>query len=378
MLFSKKLLIIALLFFLISFLPSSLGEVVYATLAEAFLQVSVFVGLTLGIFYSLEKVFKTDTSTLFVRYEKWQVPIASFLGALPGCGGAIVVITQYTTGKLRFGAMVAVLIATMGDAAFVLIAKEPLTGLLIIVLSFCVGVLSGHLVDWVHGPHFLRPKKKLTPFDPSYLEKNLPFESSMKVFEGIWVAIFLFCLPLSIMGAAQIDPNILFGFLKGYQPPAILGMVGAILSLFVWSTHPSLSGLIGIPHSTSGSIYQKVVVETSFVTVWVVIGFLFYEVTMYLANINLQSIFQTWRPLTPLAGILIGFIPGCGPQVVVTTLYINGIIPLSAQIGNAISNDGDALFPAIALTPKAALYATVYSAIPAIIVAYAWFFLFEL
>jgi hypothetical protein len=81
--------------------------------------------------------------------------------------------------------------------------------------------------------------------------------------------------------------------------------------------------------------------------------------------------------LLPLIGTIIGFLPGCGPQILVTTLYLNGIIPLSAQIGNAISNDGDALFPAIALHPKAALIATIYSWVPAIIVSYAYFFAFE-
>ena len=48
-----------------------------------------------------------------------------------------------------------------------------------------------------------------------------------------------------------------------------------------------------------------------------------------------------------------------------------------AEIGNAISNDGDALFPAIALAPKAAIIATLYSAIPAFIFAYGYMFLFE-
>ena len=48
-----------------------------------------------------------------------------------------------------------------------------------------------------------------------------------------------------------------------------------------------------------------------------------------------------------------------------------------AEIGNAISNDGDALFPAIAMAPKAAIIATLYSAIPAIIVAYGYYWLFE-
>ena len=75
--------------------------------------------------------------------------------------------------------------------------------------------------------------------------------------------------------------------------------------------------------------------------------------------------------------ILFGFLPGCGPQIIVTTFYLNGYIPFSAEIGNAISNDGDALFPALALAPKAAILATLYSAIPAILVAYSYFYFFE-
>ena len=77
----------------------------------------------------------------------------------------------------------------------------------------------------------------------------------------------------------------------------------------------------------------------------------------------------------PLIAILVGFIPGCGPQILVTTFYINGLVPFAALIGNAISNDGDALFPAIALNPRAAILATAYSCIPAMIVAYGfWYF----
>ena len=55
-------------------------------------------------------------------------------------------------------------------------------------------------------------------------------------------------------------------------------------------------------------------------------------------------------------------------------MYVGGHIPISAQIGNSISNDGDALFPAIAIAPKAAIIATLYSAIPAVIVAYAYYY----
>ena len=78
-----------------------------------------------------------------------------------------------------------------------------------------------------------------------------------------------------------------------------------------------------------------------------------------------------------MMAILIGMLPGCGPQILVTTMYLAGFVPLSAQIGNSISNDGDALFPAIAIAPKVALVATIYSAVPAIIISYGWLFLFE-
>lgn len=79
----------------------------------------------------------------------------------------------------------------------------------------------------------------------------------------------------------------------------------------------------------------------------------------------------------PLMGLAIGLLPGCGPQILVTSLYLSGVAPLSAQLANAISNDGDALFPAIALAPKAALVASLYSALPALLVGYSYYFLFE-
>lgn len=68
--------------------------------------------------------------------------------------------------------------------------------------------------------------------------------------------------------------------------------------------------------------------------------------------------FAVWAPLIPAMAVLVGFIPGCGPQILITSLYLSGSVPRSAQLGNAIANDGDALFPALAVAPKAAMVAT--------------------
>ena len=116
---------------------------------------------------------------------------------------------------------------------------------------------------------------------------------------------------------------------------------------------PIVSGYKYNPSDSNEKIIRRTVSDTNFITGWVILAFLAYELTVHLGNLDLESIFKSYYIFVPLIAIVVGFLPGCGPQILVTTLYLNGIIPLSAQIGNAISNDGDALFPAIALHPKA-------------------------
>ena len=171
------------------------------------------------------------------------------------------------------------------------------------------------------------------------------------------------------------DIDQILGTPDGLSITHIIGAAGAILSIFMWSLNP----LSDFQCSTdrSRNLSSRVVDTTNFVTTWVICGFLTFEIFMYFTEYDLKTFFDIWIPFVPLIAIFFGFLPGCGPQIVITTFYLNGFIPLSAEIGNAISNDGDALFPAIALAPKAAIIATLYSAVPAIIIAYGYMFLFE-
>jgi hypothetical protein len=139
-----------------------------------------------------------------------------------------------------------------------------------------------------------------------------------------------------------------------------------------------LPRLVTLPQRPDqGGILAQTITDTNFVTTWVVAAFILFEVTVFLFDLDLKSLFSGFVLVTPILAVLVGFLPGCGPQVVITSLYLAGLIPLSAQLGNAISNDGDALFPALALAPKAAFLATLYSAVPALIIAYLWYFLVE-
>ena len=168
------------------------------------------------------------------------------------------------------------------------------------------------------------------------------------------------------------------------QPSTILGFLGGSLCLVMWFLPRVMPTLLpnrkivveDVSHVlSSGSVIRRTIADTNFVTSWVVVAFLIFEVGVYLTGFDLKGLFDDMAIYTPLIAIIVGFLPGCGPQILVTSLYLSGIVPMSALIGNALSNDGDALFPAIAIAPRAAIIATLYSAVPAFIVAYGWYFL---
>ncbi len=343
-------------------------EVFFSTLSDAYIQVTVFVALTLFIFYGLEALLKVDTEALLKKHKKYQIPISAIVGALPGCGGAIMIMTQYSVGRLGFGSVVAVLTSTMGDAAFLLLAKEPKTALFVFVISLTIGILFGYLVEKIHGYDFLRQNANSGAYCGGifhYEHLKLP-----------WVLLFIPGIVLGLMTAFQMDTDLVVG-IDGFT--LWFGAIGAILSILLWffnpNNGPSVTNRFEEP--SHDSVWDKTTADTCFITLWVVIAFLLFELGIHWTAFDLKGIFDTVKPLVPLMAVVIGFLPGCGPQVLVTTLYLQGYIPLSAQLGNAISNDGDALFPALAVSPKASFVATIYTAIPALIVAYLYFFLME-
>ena len=107
-----------LLILALAFQTGDFGDVIRESMVNAYLAVSVFVGFTLIVFIGLDSLTNFDIGSFLDKTKKLHVPIASFLGAIPGCGGAIIVVTQYIQGRISFGSLVAVLTATMGDAAF--------------------------------------------------------------------------------------------------------------------------------------------------------------------------------------------------------------------------------------------------------------------
>ena len=339
---------------------NELLDIIFTSIADAYLQVSTFVAATFLIIYGIERTLKIDATAMLKRDTVWQVPVAAGLGALPGCGGAIIVVTQYVTGRLSFGGVVAALTATMGDAAFLLIAQEPLTGLAMVALGFVVGTLSGWVINFIHGGDFLRSSH--TRADAQiHVEHD---DASTLLLDRLWLLILGPGIVLAGLVAFQFDVDAMFATDMLDRPATLLGVVGGVLALSM-RLAPSFGVKGDAAFSAGAGLVRRTISDTNFVTVWVIFAYLVFELSVYFLGLDLKAVFDGWALFTPMIAILLGFLPGCGPQVLVTTMYLSGIIPLSAQIGNALSNDGDALFPAIAIAPKVAIVATLYSAVPA-------------
>jgi hypothetical protein len=349
----RRILVSVLLFFATVF-PGELGEVTRLAVFDAYTQVSVFVAATLLFFFGLEHFFKIDVGKVMEKGGVWQVPTASCLGALPGCGGAVVVITAFARGNITLGAMVAALIGTMGDAAFLLLAKDPTAYFKIIIISLFAAIICGWLVDRFH-------RGELYSTEVKFLGHTII--GRLRNRDKFYMILAIPGLILGSMQLMQINIYDLGSFVFA------LGLCGAALSVGVWSISPVNAVTMHNDHP-----FTRATEETSFVTAWVIVAYLAYEYAYAFFGLDLAGLAEAAWIFIPLLAILIGFVPGCGPQILVTTLYLNGIIPFAALIGNAISNDGDALFPAIALTPRMAVVATLYSAIPALIISYIFLF----
>ena len=356
----SKIILFSCMLLLIAF--EQTRELFLSSASDAYIAVSTFVGATLLVFVLLEKK-NFNLQSYIQKNQQLEIPISAFLGAIPGCGGAIMVMSLFTRGVVSFGAVLATLISTMGDAAFLLLATKPQAALIILPVTFCTGIVSGYLVK-PFTKNFLQKK-----INRDFLITELPKNKTSNKFYLIWFFFLIPGLALGIMNALNIETSYLVSDIDIIQ---FISFLLALYCVFLWVLNPLTDIQMASIHENS---FRKVVDTTCFVTVWVIISFVIYE----LINISTQgAIFESLKyfgPFIPLIAIIIGFIPGCGPQIMITSMYVSGQLPMSAQIGNSISNDGDALFPAIAISAKAAIIATLYSAVPAIFIAYLWYYL---
>lgn len=390
---------------------------------NAFIQVTVFVGAVLLLFGYIDYLLSGRLVKAIGEAKKFQPIIGAILGLTPGCGGAIFVMPLFPRGVVSFGTVIATLLATMGDSAFVLISVMPKQWFFVSIISFVVAIAVGYIVDLTpigdrllekyqasqakkapaHQSHqgidhsIFESQTGITHADWTHIghsegdaidlalhhgakghqdTQSLGYKLTHSGYTVYWLIISL-GLILGIMDLFRIDLNALFIPNLGL----IFGITGTALSIMMMvfgkkfladDTHEEAEMKLASLKETFIHNAQ----ETAFVGTWVFAAYLAYEVFVlflgsgsYLAGELAVTTFLTQTGLMAVViGTLIGIIPGCGPQIIFVTLFARGLVPFSALLANSLSQDGDALFPLIAIDKRSAVVATIINTIPALLV----------
>ncbi|MBY2478612.1 putative manganese transporter [Clostridioides difficile] len=371
-------------------------EMLISASEEAFLHVGSMIGFFILLFGYINYRTSGNFTNIISKNRKLQPLIGALIGAIPGCGGSLAIMPLYINGKLSFGAIIASLIASMGDAAFVLISANIKMYFFVTIVSTITGIITGQLVDYFKLEEKLGLKKRRE------LDKHSTNKTSSKE-EHNHDEIILDNLAKSHGNTNRLAFIITHG--KGYKIYIGIILIGFIfmslahsgLNLPIIEKLHSLEELVAVIGILFSIIYmwcfKKVfknsnqkeeenkkislremfihsVGEISFVITWIFIAYLIYDLIILILGGDeyLVKLVLSTGVISVFIGAGLGLIPGCGIQIVLMSFYLKGTIPLGAVIANSISQDGDALFPLLAMDKKSSLWAMIITTIPAILV----------
>jgi hypothetical protein len=286
-----------------------------------------------------------------------QIIFSALLGSLPGCLGVYTVVSLYVHKMLGFGALVAAMIATFGDEAFVMFAMIPQDALKILLFTFLIAVVAGY------ASHFLFRKKKVFELEKNYLEyhpdnpdcdcfpmdgiihqlKNITFPRAILI-----VVILLFILGL-LSGTLGHDHFHIQGHEHHDHEEHNWGWVR--ISFLALSLFSLFIIITATDHFLEKHLWGHIL-KKHFLRI-----FLWTTGALFLVHFLLQHIALTelissnlWTVL--LFALLIGIIPESGPHIVFVTLFASGSIPLSILLANSIVQDGHGALPLLAESRK--------------------------
>ena len=395
-------------------------EILVISMRDAFLAVTVFVAAMVLLFSWLQYI----TAGRFVEWirdnKRWQPALGAIMGLTPGCGGAIIMMPMYTRGYVTYGTVIATLIATLGDAAFVLIGavfQNPkfLTPVLIVhATSFVVGVVWGYGADAIG----VTPASPLGRFGPTFGSKESQGEEATKQLEEdagfgvqredsvlddlprevpeglgyqiihqgyrIWWAFTAVGLVLAIMllfwyaQDAEYAPELAWDPMTRDGILTWVGLIGTSLSIILYLSSKNFlsddtEATIGDKLHSMDETLVHAASETAFVTFWVLIAYLAFAFGMIGFGMEDGDLAEHGAGVGAVfvaAGI--GLIPGCGPQIIAITAYVEGLVSFPALVANAISQDGDALFPLLVRHKTASIWATIHTTLPALLIGLAF------
>ncbi len=277
-----------------------------------------------------------------VRNRWGQYLVAVLLGATPGCLGAFLVVGMYTHRVVSMGALVAAMIATSGDEAFVMFALIPKQAVILSLALAVLGILAGVLTDRFHRESF-NQCDELTVHDDEQCQcfahgHILSQLKEMSLARG--ALLLLLAAILAAVGGGYLGPGT-----WNWIRITILALT--TLSIWIVGTVPE--------HFLEEHLWNHVAKKhLPRVFAWTFGALLL----MYLLAdfLNMDEFMRDGQWMVLLTATLIGLVPESGPHLVFLTLYSKGFVPFSILLASSIVQDGHGMLPLLAHSRRDFLY----------------------
>lgn len=290
------------------------------------------------------------------RYTQYLAGV--FLGIMPGCLGAFMVVSLYSHRVVSFGTLVAAMIATSGDEAFVMLSLFPVDAIYLNAILFIVALLCAFLVDIVFKnqdgflplqSHMfeLHDEKVCRCFYGKEIIEHLKSISSLRISLITFFGIFLAAILSNQLGMDLWDWK------------KITFTLGAALSLFIVITVPD--------HFLEQHIYKHVIKQHLLrIFLWTFGALL---LVSYIGDIvSLKEWLKENDLIILIAAALVGVIPESGPHLIFSTMYADQLIPFAVLLASSISQDGHGTIPLLAVSIRAFIWLKFINVVVAIMI----------
>ena len=348
------------------------------------LMITSFVMVMMLLIEYINVVSKGSWSSGLQGSRFKQVLITALLGIVPGCLGGFAVVSLFTHNIVNFGALVACMIASFGDEAFVMFAMVPETAILLSVIIFILAITTGLIVN-------VFVKKFPTPFSPSHFAIHLTDDEHIHSdIKGNWrnnLKHLSFQRAILITGIILVTVAILLGWFEHSHVPGDLHDHAHATGVHIHDGHihhdhvrhyGDISGIM-LKERWLNILFVVVSLVALFIITVVQEHFLQEHLWGHIIKKHLPRIFMwTLGVLTVLQvgeqfldieqwvrghhlyimllAILIGLIPESGPHIVFISLFASGAIPFSILLTNSIVQEGHAGLPLLAESKRGFLW----------------------
>jgi len=296
-----------------------------------------------------------------------QYVLGAVMGVIPGCLGAFTVVSLYSHRTVSFGALVAAMIATSGDEAFVMLSMFPLQALWLSAILFIIAITAG----WITDKLFLKQDQFLineehelevhqadlcqcySPKDILPQLRNISFKRALLI---ALLGGLLFALLTGMLGSDVWDWK------------RITFAIGAGFSLFVTLTVPD--------HFLEQHLWDHVVKKHLLrIFLWTFGALLGIH---YLDNwMDISTLIQNNLYIVLIIAVLVGIIPESGPHLVFVTLFAQGTIPFAILMANSIVQDGHGTLPLLAVSGRAFIWLKVVNMVIGLVLGFLGLTLFS-